>query len=596
MFEEIPEGPAQTGEVNEPAGTTAPSTQREESDPVPDLSEVDFNSLYSAIEQMANLLCDPNSLKISIQEKIRQKTLPAEWNDLVEVLPDKPLLQRVGNEWHWLFDINANPLQIPDTTPKSAAEPAAMQPAPPPQGEVAYVEALIKDVEQVNAAVRVFTEDRYTLEGLGAELRLLPISPTYNSFQLCATNYGANAGAGPTEQSYSSLSSDKSLIQEYATSVQNSLRALKRTIFLAEFLTYGRLSFPPIPGQPPPLPTSRWRSEMMRLLATDLDFARLSAPQIDSMLAEFKNEFESDERATSEEFQKIEQDTSPLDENWVSQIQGRINELFGKAEPSVAPSVASSDGQNWLDLYFLNRAKAFILHLRNKQNLKRLSLRDLRVLASWKLSFSPGPLSDVPAIHGDPDNIPLLHYAEALSATRAWAQGSSLFFALTMLLKLGFGKQVEALVFQFATELGEESAADLLEVTRSNYRTGERVFLILGGLPEQRVAVGGGDLVRSQKGEGSYAANWTLSKTHAVFPVHVSDLANVRMFPNTNQPLVVGLEISMEIQDEGLSSSVFGAQVLQGSLGSVAVGKPTNLDDAVALTKKIYPNSAPASL
>src|SRR5262249_41558067 len=139
-----------------------------------------------------NLLSDPNSLKNGIREKIAQKTLSADWADIVEVLPDKPLLQRVGEEWHWLFDINANPLQIPNITSKPIEQPVAMQPAPLQRSQVADAEAQIKEVEQVNAAIRFFTEDRLTLQELGTELRLLPISPTYNSFQLCASNYRAN--------------------------------------------------------------------------------------------------------------------------------------------------------------------------------------------------------------------------------------------------------------------------------------------------------------------------------------------------------------------------------------------------------------------
>src|SRR5262249_26658817 len=163
---------------------------------------------------------------------------------------------------------------------------------------------------------------------------------------------------------------------------------------------------------------------------------RLSTSQIDSVLAEFKSEFEGNEQATSQEFQRIDQDSSPLDENWVTQIQRRMNELFAQE----VPLIASADEPSWLDLYFRNRAKAIILHLRNKQHLKRFSLRDLRVLASWKLSSPQGQVSEVPAIHGEPDNIPLLDYADALSATRTYVGQSSVLFALTLLVKLGFGK------------------------------------------------------------------------------------------------------------------------------------------------------------
>jgi hypothetical protein len=591
MSENMPDTPAQKDEVTEVA---VPSSlvQADGTDPEPDLSEVDFESLYSAVEQMANLLSDPSNLKNSIREKVEKKALPAEWNDIVEILPNAPLLQRVGEEWHWLFDINANPLQIPEAIAARTAKAAAagMQPAPPQQGQVAYVEDQIREVNEVNAAIRSFTEERLTLEELGTELRLLPISPTYNSFQLCASSYHAHAGAGPMEQTYTSLTSDKSLIEEYTTRVRESIKAIKRTIFLAEFLGYEKLVFTAPPTQLSKSPTSRLRAEMMRLLATDLEFMRFSAPQIASMLAEFKNEFESNEQAISNEFQKIEPDVSLLDANWISQIQSRMNELYvptGLAAPS-------RFDQNWLDLYFLNRAKALILHLRNKQNLKRLSLRDLRVLVSCILP-SPGQPKEAPAIYGDPDNIPLLDYADALSATRMYPTETALFFALTLLVKLGFGKQIESFVFEAAGALGEESASDLLDAARANRHAGERVYLVLGGPPEQSVAVGNVNLVRTRKGEGSYAANWRLSRTHAVFPVFAGDTFHVTQppHPKLNNSSLSGLEISVEIQDEGVPFGSFvGPQTLQGTLGSVTVGKPATLDEAVAVIKKNYAHPA----
>jgi hypothetical protein len=533
---------------------------------------------------MVRLLSDPYRFKNSIREKVEKKALSAEWNDIVEILPNAPLLERVGQQWYWLFDINANPLQSPKEGATLAAKAAGMQPAPPKQGQTAYVEAQIKEVEQVNAAIRYFTEDRLTLEELGTELRLLPISPTYNSFQLCASNYHAHAGAGPTEQAYASLTSDKSVIEEYAAGVRESVRAIKQTIFLAEFLAYEKHGFARLVQKSP---TSRLRSEMMRLVAMDLDFIRFSAQQIGALLSEFDREFERNEGAISNEFQKIKQDASPLDENWISQIQSRMNDSYLQA----APDRAVSEQQNWLDLYFLNRAKALILHLRNKQNLKRLSLRDLRILVSWTLPSPQGQPMEVPAIHGDPDDSPLRDYADALSAARTYVSESSLFLALTLMVKLGFGKQVQAIVPEVAGALGEDSVSDLLDAARANRRAGERIVLILGGQPETRIAVGNANLVGTRKGEGSYAANWTLSKTHAAFPVHVSDLDAFRgPYPKLNKSLVFFLDISMEIQDEGVSSTV-GSQGLQGSLGSfgqLAVGKPANLDDAVVVIKKYY--------
>jgi hypothetical protein len=316
---------------------------------------------------------------------------------------------------------------------------------------------------------------------------------------------------------------------------------------------------------------------MMRLIAADLDFHSLSSAQIDSQLAEFKSEFEPAEQAFSEQFEKIEQDTSPLDLGWVKLLQDRLREVSQQA-PSILLPVNQVE---WSDIYFSSRAKALVLHARNKQKLKRFSLKELRVVAFF----------DMPAFHGDPDNIRLLDYADALAATVRFPKPSGLAFALALLAKLGFGKQVETLAFDFAASLGEELTADLTEAARSGQRTGERVILILGGSSEERVPVGDKTLVRTKKAEGSYAADWKTSKTHAVYPVHVSDIADLSLaYPNVNTALIFRLDISMELQDEGVQVSFLGAQVRQGSFGSLGVGRPPSLDDAVAIVRKNYPS------
>jgi hypothetical protein len=550
------------------------SIHSDEGDSPPELSEADFGTLYSAIEQMANLLSDPDSFKNRLRGRIANKILPPEWADLVEILPDKPILQRVGEEWHWLFDFNANPLQVPNVRPETAGQSAAMQPAPLEPGQIAYAEAQIKEMERVDAAIRLFTEDHLNLENLGNELRLIPISPSYSSFLACAGNYRYNAGAGPMELTYPSLLSDKSQIQEYSANVRGVLRAIKRTIFLAEFLAYEKN-----PPPPPPVlhvsPTPRARTEMMRLIAADLDFNTSTTTQIDSQLAELKSEFEPAEEAFHEQFVKIEQETSPLDPEWVRLLQNRMREVSQQTRPW-----GPIDRSDWLDIYFFSRAKALVLHARNKQTLKRLSLKELRVVA----------VSDVPAFHGDPDNIRLLDYADVLAATTRSSNPSALAFTLALLAKLGFGKHVEALAFEFAPTFGEDLTADLIEAARSGQRAGERVVLILGGSSEERVPVGDKTLVRTRKGEGSYAADWKISNMHSVYPVHFSDMKVGLPSPGVGGPLINRLGISMEIQDEGVQVALLGAMVRQGLLGSPGVGKPPSLDDAIAIVKNNYPN------
>src|SRR5258708_2820084 len=106
MPENVPDAPIHDKEATEAVAVPSPLVQVDESDPVPDLSDEDFKDLYSAVQGMVHLLSDPSSFKNSIREKVEKKALSAEWNDIVEILPHAPLLQRVGQQWYWLFDIN----------------------------------------------------------------------------------------------------------------------------------------------------------------------------------------------------------------------------------------------------------------------------------------------------------------------------------------------------------------------------------------------------------------------------------------------------------------------------------------------------------
>ena len=566
------------GSAANPNGTADPNAQETDAEQASLLSDVDFNSLYGSIQQAAYLLSDPKSFKASIQYKVTKKDFSEEWNDVVGMVPDHALLQFVGQEWHWLYDINANALVIPEPSADVAEEPVVLQPAPVRQDPVADTLAAIDEIEQVNAAIRLYTGDRLTLEELGTDLRLLPVSPTYQTFETSASQYRANAGAGPVEQTYSSLGSDKSQMQSYSGIVKTALKAMKRVIFLAEFLACERRRFRSQGDDTLASPGSRLRFDMVRFLAKNLDFVRLNAAQIDSMLAEAGDEFEEGESAIGKQFKEINSDVSPLNRDWATQIQERMKELC----QGTAPLILRDPPDVWTNYYFRDRADAMILHLRNKQDLKRLSLRDLRVLASVRLLSG----FDVPALHGDPEKMPLLDYAEALSATRLYTTPSAFTLAVTLLIKLGFGNQVETFLVQYLTGFNNDDVSDLFEAARANRRTGDRVILVLGGSPDARLYLGDNDLVTTNKGEGSYAAKWTLSKLHAVYPLHANDGGNLFSppLPNT-MPLITGLELSMEMRDEGLPPTPMMPEIPCVSLGIPPVGKPTSLDDAVALAK-----------
>jgi hypothetical protein len=542
------------------------------------LSDVDFDLLYAVIEQMAHLLSDRDLFKGNVSQKVAQKQLPREWTDVGEMLPGQPLLKKSGDEWHWLFDINANPLQLPPIA-SVIAGPAAMQPKAAEPGQVAFTESKITFVEAVEEAIRFYTDQRLNLDKLGTDLRLLAISPTYISFSMAASSYRASAGSGPMEQTYPSLTTDKALIEEYERNIRSALKSIKRTMFLAELLAWEKISGNASPG-------TRTRDEMIKLIAADLDFNHLNAAQIDALLAEFKDDFEPDRQAARDAFERIALDDTPLSPAWVRQLEEEL-QILGKAyysPPYNAPGAAPIS-RDLAEIYFAGRGRALIMHARDKRALKRLSFAELTARAVLEL----------PPLHGDPEMIRLLDYSDSFVATKSRSNKFAPLFELALLATLGFGKQIAAQVPLFAGPLsatvGEELTADLIEAAKSSRRSGERVMLVVGGSLEQRVLVGSQFLVQQPKGEGSYAAAWTMSKTHAVLPIHHSDIQYLGMFiPGPTYDLVPSLELTLEIHDVGLTSiAPFNPQIPQALLGSPDFGTPTSLDDAIANVRKNFP-------
>jgi len=550
--------------VTDPKQQDASSSQIP-SEPMPKLSTPDFALLYSAVEQVAQQLSDVGQFRDSVRKKVERKELPPEWNDVVEILPDQPVLYKVDGEWQWLVDINANPLQIPA---QEDAFPAVTKAGGPEPGQVAYVEKQIKLVEELEKAIRAYTEQRIGLESLGSELRLLAISPTFGSFANSASNYRANAGLGPSELPYPSLTTDQSMIREYCENVRRSLRAIKRAVFLAELLATGKEDLP-----------SAWtRTKMLRLLATDLDFQRMSSVQIDELLGSFREDLEIDpaDVGVRNAFAALETETTPLDEQWIRELQ---TEMKARAVRVLALDWSTATAE-----YFSRRTRALILHARNRQPLTRLSLYELRVRGFF----------DAPSFHGDADGIPLIDYANALAETRRSLSSSSFLFALALFEKLGFGRQIEAVLTKFGNRLSStEMAPDLLEAARTGQRAGERVLLIIGGTAGERVKFADRIVVSTPKGEGSGAAAWTISHGHAVFPVHQSDLDTLLTpYPDIGDNLSSSLDLSVELIDEGIDmTKTLQLVPLCAQLGSNLVGKVSSLDDAVATVKRRLPAS-----
>jgi hypothetical protein len=540
----------------------------------PELSDVNLNVLYSVVEQMANLLSDATSFRENVRKKVADKQLAPEWNDVVEMLPNQPLLKKVGEEWYWLFDINANPLQVPEPQ-KEVGAPPAMQPVKFEPGQVAYIEDKIRMVDGVNEAVQFYTESRLNLETLGAELRLLAISPDYSTFSLSVSNYRASAGPGPLELTYSSLPSDKSVIEEYSHNLGNAIKAIKRFLFLGELLVYWKT----------PTPFSRLRTDTLRLLAGDLDFDKHSTSQIDALLAEFSSDFEPYEQQNKALFDQIATENAPLNTPWVQSMQQRLNEIFVPTPIPNPPPGSANPMSDPIGVYFQNRSRALILHARNKKPLIRLTLIELKARVG----------SNMPPFHGDPDTIPLFDYANALNATKLYPTPNSAVFAILLLAKLGFGKELAELIFKYSFTFAERTA-DLAEAARVGWRPGERVFLVLGGASEQRVQAGQEDLLVQAKGLGSSLLEWRISPTHAVLPVHRDDIGSIAIaYPGANDAFIFNLEFTMTIIDEGVP--VVAAPGVPSTpvyyIGTQPLGRPTGLDEAVTAIQKNNPPTPP---
>lgn len=557
-----------------PTASSAPASL--DARPVPEISERDFKDLYNAVEDVARFLSDPAAFRSVLQDKINRKEFRAEWSPLIEMLPDKPVMIGTPAGWQWLYDFNGNPIAM-ETLASPASqllEPGAFQP-----GQVAYIQARIAIVNDANAAVTLFTEERLTLENLGNELRLLPIAPTFDSFSKAAENYRANAGDGPQENTYTSLTSDRDVIESYYRNLEKSLASIKRTLFLAEWLAKQRM----------PVPDSRTRTEMIGLIARELDFAVLNQAQIGGTLAQFRDEFER--YGVHLWFADLDRDEERLDERWAQNTMAQL--LPAGAPPS--DRVAN---------YFLVRAKKLILHIRNRRPLPRLTLEELTARAT----------TDVASFHGDPDSIPLLDYANALVSTATFPSVESLAFALALCAKLGFGRKLERLVHQVSGFLDPALAADLAEAARNGVHSGETILLVLADAdvaqtsstlpPPPSPYVAGPaplgppwNLVPRLRGNPSLASQWKPSPTHAVLPIHYTDAPFLAyLYPPTGMSIPTNLDFSLQLRDVNVPEPFeVAVPVISSRMKLPLASEFKTLDEAVATLRKVMPNAEKAS-
>jgi hypothetical protein len=520
--------------------------------PYPPISAEDADLLFGMIRQMAGFLQDP----LGFAESVRQQfnPLPENWHDILEVLARDPILGKQGDNWYWLYDFFGNP-QVPPPSKQMAAAPKAADGGEKLGSTVPEVRAVIARIRGVDSAVSEYTEQRLNLDKLAIELRLLEVSPDYSTFENSAGSYLANAGPGPDEVPYASLSTDRLVLQQYYDLLNRCWLNMKWAFFIAAAIGI---------EENQERANTRARTYAIRLVAGDLDFSRLSTDQLQAVLGEFENDL-AEVDPTAEHLRKAHDEliAYPLVGEWFE-----VMSLRTEIEP---PLWTPADFSPRISAYFRSRFKALILHIRNGKPLRRLTLMEL----STRLKTA------APPFHGDPNTMTLATYADVLSVPGMFP---GLEFVYACAIKLGFGLEIGNMnlvpVFQ------QEDAFDLMEAAQLVIRGGERVLLILGNRP-----VPG-------KTEPLLAQFWTISQRHAVFPAYsefswLPDLNKLNfslvLFEDTSP---VTIEAWRKLGIIGSDTRVVEMVKSRGNKTGPLVVQPNDLDDAVAQALRPDPKAS----
>jgi hypothetical protein len=536
------------------------ANQGPESGPdAPPIPEADIDLLLGMIRQMAEFLKDPVAFAKSVSEGPNPP--PEDWQDVSEMMARDPILGQQEGEWYWPRDFFGIP-QKPPQPPQSEQAVVASKAGDGKLGAtVLEVQGVIGKIRGIQSAVSEYTEERLNLDQLGSELRLLEISPDYVTFERTAQSYLANAGPGPEESQYASLSTDRLVLQQYHGMLDRCWPSVKWTFFIAQLLCI---------DENHSASTTRDRNRAVRLIAEELDFSRLTTEQLLAMLTEFEHDLAEIDpsgqhhRAAFDAVMDI-----PLDEGWL-----RVLPLRVETEP---PLWTAAGFSAQVSNYYRSRFKALILHLRNGKPLRRLTLSELAT--RFRTQVAP--------FHGDPNAMTLATYADALFQAGPAAVIPAFEFVYACAVKLGFGPQISTM----SLPMSQEDALDLREAAERVIRSGERVLLILGKRPTTPIP---------GKREPSLAQTWTVSQRHAVFPVN-SDFSWLPDLNRLDFSLVLFEDTPPDTLEGWRKQGIIGpnAKIVElvksreGKTGPLVV-QPKDLDDAVAQALRPEPMSPAA--
>jgi hypothetical protein len=523
----------------------------------PPITIEDIDLLLGMIRQMAGFLQDP----LGFAESVRQQRNPLteRWHDILEMLARDPILGKQEDNWYWLYDFFGNP-QAPPPSKQMVATPKAADLSEKLGTTVSEVRAVIAKIRGIDSAVSEYTEQRLNLDQLAIGLRLLEVSPDYATFEHAASSYLANAGPGPDEALYASLSTDRLVLQQYYDLLNRCWLNMKWAFFIAAAIGV---------EENQARTNTRTRTNTIRLVSDDLDFSRLSTDQLQAVLGEFENDL-AEIDPLAEHLRKVYDEliAHPLDKGWFE-----VMSLRTETEP---PLWKATDEGVRIWAYFRSRFKALILHIRNGKPLRRLTLLEL----STRFHSSVSPF------HGDPNTMTLATYAEALfQAGPGHLEALPAYeFVYACAIKLGFGPQIS--IMSLVPTVQQEDTFDLMEAAQLVIRSGERVLLILG------------NRLTSGKGELPLVQIWTISQRHAVFPVY----SEFSWLPDLNKldfSLVLFEDTSRDTIEGWRQQGVIGsdARVVEmvksrGDRGGLLVVQPKDLDDAVAQALRPDPKSS----
>lgn len=311
----------------------------------------------------------------------------------------------------------------------------------------AVLQEAIRTVQAIDAQLRQMTEERLNLDRMATELRVIDISPPFDAFVSSAravTESQREGNNGVVD------SASASVIHQYQENLRRASGSLLKSVFMAALLA----------SSPGNVLNPRSLTGTLRFLSAELEFATLSAEQMDGLLSDLL--IEAFQLGTpgiplTAEFPFLA-DVSPSPE--------ALREAANQA-PRSASRLISIEDPSLVRRCYTNRTHNLILHLRSGKRLPPMSFFELRLLYAGKVTrFS-----------GDPSAMPLGDYAYALRAAHAAGAEE---FIMAVFLKLGFAGYVQKTLKEtdVRAQIDPDLWQDLVEQADLTKDTPVRVLIV----------------------------------------------------------------------------------------------------------------------